>query len=63
MTPKEGIDMGIRDAAGGSLAKAVGQRVAGEQPGRPRAMVGAAAVGMAAAVVVYRLLRTAEEED
>lgn len=55
--------MGIRDAAGGSLAKSVGQRVAGEQPGRPRAMVGATAAGMATAVVVYRLLRSAEQED
>jgi hypothetical protein len=55
--------MAIRDAASGSLAKAVGQRVVGDQPGRPRAMVGATAAGVATAVVVYRLLRSTEEED
>ena len=55
--------MAIKEAAGGSLAKAVGQRVAGQQPGRPRAMAGATVAGFATALVVYRLLRSAEDED
>ncbi|HKG18971.1 MAG TPA: hypothetical protein VKB00_04475 [Candidatus Limnocylindrales bacterium] len=55
--------MAIKEAAGGSLAKAVGQRVAGEQPGRPRAMAGATVAGVAMAVIVYRILRSAEDDD
>jgi hypothetical protein len=55
--------MAVKEAAGASFAKAVGQRIAGEQLGRPRAIMGATAAGVATAVVVYRLLRSAEEEE
>jgi hypothetical protein len=41
----------------------VQQRVAGEQPSRTRSFLTAMALGVAAAVVTYRLLRRENEAD
>lgn len=42
---------------------AVQQRVAGEQPSRTRSLLTAIMVGTAAAVMTYRILRRAEEDE
>jgi hypothetical protein len=44
-----------------TVGKAVGERIAGLQPGRWRAFVAAAATGTATAVLTYRVLRSADE--
>jgi hypothetical protein len=41
-------------------AEAVGERLAGRQPSRGRALLVAGAAGVATAVFVYRLLRSGE---
>jgi hypothetical protein len=46
-------------AAARTIAPAVAERVQGEQPSRLKALVAATAIGAAAAVVVYRVLRSA----
>lgn len=40
-----------------TVAKAAGQKLSGEGPGRMRALAAATVTGAAAAVVTYRLLR------
>jgi hypothetical protein len=47
----------------GTIGKALGQRVAGEQVSRTRSLAAAAVVGGAAAVVTYRVLRSGESGD
>jgi hypothetical protein len=42
-----------------AAAPAVAERARGEQPSRLRSLVAAASVGVAAAVLTYRLLRNA----
>ena len=42
-----------------TLASAVGERVEGQQPSRLRSLAAAAVAGVAASVLVYRLLRSA----
>jgi hypothetical protein len=44
-------------------AEAAGQRLAGERPSRPRALLAAFAVAAAAGVVVYKLLRSGGGEQ
>ena len=39
------------------IGKIAGERVAGEQPGAPRALAAAVVIGSATAVLTYRLLR------
>jgi hypothetical protein len=46
-------------AAFEAVAPAVAERLRGEQPSRGRAVIAAAAIGVAAAVATYRLLRSA----
>jgi len=41
-----------------SAAETVGERIAGEQPGRMRALFTATVVGVAAAALTYKLLRS-----
>jgi hypothetical protein len=41
-----------------SAAETVGRRVAGERPGRMRALLVATAVGFGAAAMTYKLLRS-----
>ena len=48
---------------GGPLGKAVAQRLQGERPGAMRAFAGAAVAGTAAAVIVYRVLRSGSDSD
>jgi high-affinity Fe2+/Pb2+ permease len=50
-------------AAVRTIAPAVAERVQGEQPSRLKALVAATAVGAAAAVAVYRLLRSVPAAD
>jgi hypothetical protein len=40
-----------------TLGRAVGERVEGQQPSRLRSLAAAAVAGIAASVLVYRLLR------
>lgn len=40
------------------VTDAAAQRLAGEQPSRPRAFVAAVVTGVAAGVIVYKLLRS-----
>ncbi|HEY6584126.1 MAG TPA: hypothetical protein VIZ29_04695 [Gaiellaceae bacterium] len=47
----------------GTIGKALGQRVAGEQVSRARSLAAAAFVGAGAAVVTYRVLRSGEPGD
>lgn len=47
----------MKGAAVRSVGKAAGQRVTGQQPGRAGALVAAMVVGVATAVLTYRLLR------
>jgi hypothetical protein len=47
----------VKKLTGSPLGKAVAQRVKGEKPGPFRAMAGAAIAGVAAGVLVYKLLR------
>jgi hypothetical protein len=42
-----------------TLGSAVGERVEGQQPSRLRSLAAAAVAGVAASVLVYRLLRSA----
>ena len=42
-----------------TLGRAVGERVEGQQPSRLRSLAAAAVAGVAASVLVYRLLRSA----
>jgi hypothetical protein len=44
-------------------AEAVGERLAGERVSRGRALVAAATAGFAAAVLVYKLLRSGGDES
>ena len=46
-----------------SAAETVGRRIAGEQPGRMRALMVATAVGFGAATVTYKLLRSGAGEQ
>jgi hypothetical protein len=46
-----------------TAAKAIGERLAGQQVPRRRALFAAAVVGTGAAVVVYRLLRPSSNES
>ncbi len=41
-----------------SAAETVGERLAGERPGRMRALLTATVVGVTAATVTYKLLRS-----
>jgi hypothetical protein len=50
-------------AAVRTIAPAVAERVQGEQPSRARALLAATVVGAAAAVAVYRLLRSVPAAD
>jgi hypothetical protein len=50
-------------AAAEVVAPAVVERVRGRQPSRVRSLVAAGAVGMAAAVITYRVLRSAPADD
>jgi hypothetical protein len=43
-----------------SAAETVGERLAGERPGRMRSLVTAAIVGVTAATVTYKLLRSGD---
>ena len=45
------------------LLRAAGERAQGRQPSRLRSLTAAAVAGAAAAVLVYRLLRSAPAED
>ena len=47
----------------GTIGKALGQRISGEQVSRPRSLAAAAVVGASAAVVTYRLLRSGDSGD
>jgi hypothetical protein len=42
-------------------AEAVGRRLAGERPSRPRALLAACAAAAAAGVLVYKLLRSGDQ--
>jgi hypothetical protein len=44
------------------LTETAAERLAGDQPSRPRAFVAAAAAAVAAGVLVYRLLRSGGDE-
>jgi hypothetical protein len=44
-------------------AEALGERLAGGRPSRGRALLVAGAAGVAAGVLVYRLLRSGETDD
>ena len=47
-----------------SVAKeAVAQRLEGERPGRLRAVIAAIAIGVAVAVIAYRLLRSRPADE
>jgi hypothetical protein len=46
-----------------AVSEALGSKVAGHRPGRFRAAVAAAAVGMGAAVLTYRVLRSEAGSD
>ena len=50
-------------SAAETAAETVGERLAGEQPGRLRALATSTVVGVAAAVVTYKLLRSGGGED
>jgi 2-methylcitrate dehydratase PrpD len=45
-----------------SAAETVGERLAGERPGRMRSLLTATVVGVAAAAVTYKLLRSGGDE-
>jgi hypothetical protein len=47
----------------GSIAETAMKRLAGEQPSRSRALLAASAAAIGAGVTVYRLLRSADEEN
>ncbi len=51
----------MKAAAIKTVGKAVGERVAGLQPGRWGAFVTAAATGTATAVLTYKALRSADD--
>jgi hypothetical protein len=42
----------------GALKQAVAQRLSGDRPSAPRALLAASATGAAAAVITYRVLRS-----
>jgi hypothetical protein len=47
----------------GTVSETAAERLAGRRPSRVRSALAAAAVGGAAAVMTYRLLRTKEDEN
>ena len=51
----------MKTAAIKTAGKAVGERMAGMQPGRWGAFVAAAATGTATAVMTYKALRSADD--
>src|SRR3954453_14178161 len=53
--------MAETDKTGGLVAEAAKDRIEGDRPGRVRALLAAAAAGVAAAVVTYRFLRSGED--
>lgn len=46
-----------------SAAETVGKRIAGERPGRARALMVATMVGFGAATMTYKLLRNGAEDQ
>jgi hypothetical protein len=46
-----------------TVGKAAGQRLAGSQPGRARSLLSAVVVGLAAATLTYRLLRSGQDRS
>jgi hypothetical protein len=55
--------MGIKDTARGVMGGAVVARASGQKPGVARATAGAAIAGGITSVVVFRLLRSGENEN
>jgi hypothetical protein len=47
----------------GTIGKALGERMAGDQPSRTRSLAAAAIVGASAAVLTYRILRSGDSGD
>jgi hypothetical protein len=50
----------MKGAALRSVWKAISARLTGGRPGAPRAFIAAVVVGLAAAVITYRLLRSGD---
>ncbi|MFL5870283.1 MAG: hypothetical protein ACJ75R_04325 [Solirubrobacterales bacterium] len=55
--------MNVQRITGGPLGTAVAERLQGKQPARLRAFAAATMAGGATAVVVYRILRSADEDS
>ena len=55
--------MSVKDKARAVAGGAVGERLGGGRPGALRAAAGAAVVGGATGVVVFRLLRGGDDRD
>lgn len=55
--------MSLKDAARGVTAGVVGERLTGGRPGVLRAAAGAAVAGGVTSVVVFRLLRSADDDE
>jgi hypothetical protein len=55
--------MSLKDTARDVTAGVVGERLSGGRPGVLRAAAGAAVAGGVTSVVVFRLLRSADESD
>ena len=55
--------MGVKDRARGVMGGAMADRVSGQKPGVARAATGAAIAGGITSVVVFRLLRSGDNED
>jgi hypothetical protein len=53
----------LNDVMASSAAETVGEKLAGERPGRMRALVTATVVGIGASVLTYKLLRSGGGES